>query len=338
MLNKLHIISLIVFPVILLFTIFLSKKLKLVDKPNLRKVHKTDVVNTSGFILSLFMVYITGVSEFSKLLENIVILGFLIALIGFFDDRVEMKPSTKFFLTLFPVSYLILNDFTLTNLGKYEYINYIELGKASVPFTLLAVMLLVNAINYIDGTDGLLIGYSITTLSYFYFLSDKQSEYTFLIIIFIYILLISLIFNFLSIRSGFKSFVGDAGSLFISFFISFTLIFLYKFEEIHPAFLIWACWLPVYDFLHVTFNRLIIKKNFSKPDKSHFHHYVLVFFSNNHFKTFLFINLLNFFIIFIGYVVCVNIGKIYSLFLFIILFFVFMLLKSKFKKINSLAL
>ena len=164
MLNKLHIISLIFFPFILFFAIFLSKKLKLVDKPNFRKVHKTDVVNISGFLISSYMLYITGISEFSKLLENVIILGFVMALIGFFDDRIELKPSTKFFLTLFPVSYLILNDFTLTNLGKYEYINYIELGKASVPFTLLAVMLLVNAINYIDGTDGLLIGYAVTAL------------------------------------------------------------------------------------------------------------------------------------------------------------------------------
>ena len=70
MLNKLQIISLIFFPFILFFAIFLSKKLKLVDKPNFRKVHQTDVVNTSGFLISSYMLYITGISEFSKLLES----------------------------------------------------------------------------------------------------------------------------------------------------------------------------------------------------------------------------------------------------------------------------
>ena len=330
--DELNIIYFVVFPFILLFTIYSSKKLNLVDKPNSRKVHDKDVVNTSGVTIALFMLYIVGVTEFSKLLENIIILGFVMTLIGFFDDRVEMKPATKFFLSLFPVSYLILEGFTLTNLGKYEYINLIELGKASIPFTFLAVMLLINAINYIDGTDGLLIGHAITCLSYFYLLSDKQSEYLPLIIIFIYILLITLFFNFLSIQSGFKAFVGDAGSLFLSFFISFTLIYLYKYENIHPAFLIWACWLPVYDFLHVTFYRLINKSDFSNPDKSHFHHYVLEYFSNNHLKTFLFINFLNLVIIFFGYLVSIEIGKIFSLLLFVILFFVFMMIKIRLKK------
>ena len=323
---------LIIFPFLMLFVIFLSKRLNLVDKPNLRKVHKLDVVNISGITISIFMVTVIGITEYSKLLENIIIFGFLISLIGFFDDRSEMKPSTKFFLMLFPTSYLILNGFTLTNLGKYEFINILELGKASIPFTFLAVMLLINAINYIDGTDGLLIGYAITALLYFYFLSDKQSQYLSLILIFIYFLFISLIFNFLPIQSGFKSFMGDSGSLFISFFISFTIIFLYKYKDIHPAFLIWACWLPVYDFLHVTFQRLIIRSNFSNPDKSHFHHYVLNFFSNNHFKTFLSINSLNIIIIYLGYFVSQQIGAIYSLLLFVLLFFVFISMKLKLKK------
>ena len=323
---------LIIFPFLMLFVIFLSKRLNLVDKPNLRKVHKLDVVNISGITISIFMVIVIGITEYSKLLENIIIFGFLISLIGFFDDRSEMKPSTKFFLMLFPTSYLILNGFTLTNLGKYEFINILELGKASIPFTFLAVMLLINAINYIDGTDGLLIGYAITALLYFYFLSDKQSQYLSLILIFIYFLFISLIFNFLPIQSGFKSFMGDSGSLFISFFISFTIIFLYKYKDIHPAFLIWACWLPVYDFLHVTFQRLIIRSNFSNPDKSHFHHYVLNFFSNNHFKTFLSINSLNIIIIYLGYFVSQQVGAIYSLSLFVLLFLLFVSMKLKLKK------
>ena len=135
--------------------------------------------------------------------------------------------------------------------------------------------LLINSINYIDGTDGLLIGYTITALSYFYFLSDNQNQYTQLFLIFIYILIISLFFNFLPVKSGFKSFLGDSGSLFIGFFLSFTIIFLYKYQNIHPAFLIWVCWLPIYDFLYVTFKRLSIKRNFSHQDKTHLHHYIL---------------------------------------------------------------
>ena len=322
--------SLTVFPLFLYFMIIMSKKMNFIDKPNSRKIHKAAIVNISGLTISLYLLIVIGASEYSSHLENIIALGFILSLIGFFDDRIEMKPSTKFFLTLFPVSYLILNGYNLTDLGKYEYVHYIYLGKFSIPFTFLAVMLLVNAINYIDGTDGLLIGYSITSLLYFYFLADKNSQFLNLILIFVYILIVCLIFNFLPIKSGLKSFVGDSGSLFISFFLSFTLIFLYKYMDIHPAFLIWACWLPVYDFLHVTFNRLKLKNNFTHPDNSHLHHYILNFFSNSHVKTFLLINFINLAIICFGYFICLKVGKIYSLSLFAGLYFLYIFIKNIF--------
>lgn len=326
--------SLILFPLFMTFAILFAKKFNLVDKPNNRKIHKVKIVNISGVIIFSYLIFIIANTELSKLLEQIIIMGFAAVVIGFFDDRKEMKPTTKLFLMFFPSIYLILNGFELKDLGKYEYIHILQLGKLSIIFTLLAVILLINSINYIDGTDGLLIGYTITALSYFYFLSDSQNQYTQIFLIFIYILIISLFFNFLPASSGFKSFLGDSGSLFIGFFLSFTIIFLYKYHNIHPAFLIWVCWLPIYDFLYVTFKRILNKKDFSNPDKSHLHHYILKFFFNNQLKTFLLINFLNLIIICIGYFMCLFVGKIFSLFLFIVLFLVFIFLRLKLEKIK----
>ena len=209
------------------------------------------------------------------------------------------------------------------------------LGKFSLVFTILAVILLINSINYIDGSDGLLIGYTITTFVYFYFLSDREQLYLQIFLILISLLLISLIFNFLPVKTGHKSFLGDSGSLFIGFFISFIMIFLYKYQNIHPAFLVWACWLPIYDFLYVTFNRILKNKNFSNPDKSHFHHHILKFFFDNHLKTFLAINALNIFIISIGYIVCLSLGRLYSIILYIIFFFFFTWIRFKINQFVS---
>lgn len=324
---------LIFFPLYMYFGIFIAKKLKIVDKPNKRKIHKVEVVNLSGILIYSYLCLVTLNNEYISLIKEIIIIGLAVIIIGFIDDRREVNPITKLTLLFFPSCYLILNGFKITNLGNYEYIDFIELGEFSLIFTLLAVMLLINAINYLDGTDGLLTGYTITAFSYFYFLSDKQAQYADIFLIFSYILFISLIFNFLPSSSNCKSFLGDSGSLFIGFFLSFTIIFLYKYKNIHPAFLIWSCWLPVYDFIHVTFNRLITKTNFLKPDRSHFHHIILKFFSNSHYKTFLLINFLNFAIIFIGYVVCLKIGKIYSLTLFVIFFVFFTLIKIRLRKL-----
>ena len=43
--------------------------------------------------------------------------------------------------------------------------------------------------------------------------------------------------------------------------------------NIHPAYLIWTCWYPIYDFLYVTSKRFINKKIY-KADILHLHHYV----------------------------------------------------------------
>ena len=334
MLTNQLILSLILFPFFMIFAISVAKKFNIVDKPNKRKIHKVEIVNISGIVIFSFLIFISANTEFSNLIEQIIITGFLVVIIGFIDDRKAIKPSTKLILLFLPSIYLILNGFELSDLGKYEYIDFLKLGKLSIIFTLFSVMLLINSINYIDGTDGLLIGYTITALSYFYFLSDNQNQYTQIFLIFIYILIISLFFNFLPASSGFKSFLGDSGSLFIGFFLSLTIIFLYKYHNIHPAFLIWVCWLPIYDFLYVTFKRILNKKDFSNPDKSHLHHYILKFFSSNHLKTFLLINFLNLIIICIGYFMCLFVGKIFSLFLFIFLFLLFILIRLKLEKVK----
>jgi len=322
-------ISIFFFPILMFFMIFVAKKLDFVDKPNHRKIHKSKVANITGITICIYLIFIVISSEFSFLLEKIIIIGLVIALIGFLDDRKEITPSMKLMLILLPSSYLVFNGFELTDIGIYEYIGFLYLGKFSIIFTLLSVLLLINSINYIDGTDGLLIGYTITALIYFYFLSGNQNQYSQIFLIFVYILIISLFFNFLPIKSGFKSFLGDSGSLFIGFFISFTIIFLYKYHSIHPALLIWVCWLPIYDFLYVTLNRFVKKQDFYNPDKSHLHHYVLKYFSKNHFKTFLCINLINLLVISIGYFLSMFIGKIYSLFSFILFFFIFVFARLK---------
>ena len=304
--------TLIIFTLLMFIGIIAARRFNIVDKPNNRKIHETKIPNITGVIIFFYLLLIVANTEFSNLIEQIIVAGFTVVLIGFIDDRKEINPLTKIFFLLFPSGYLILNGFELTNLGQYEYMGTIYLGKFSLIFTFLAVMLLINSINYIDGIDGLLIGYTVTALLYFYFLSDNQNQYSQIFMLFIIMLIISLIFNFLPTKSGLKSFLGDSGSLFIGFFISFIMIFLFKYQKIHPAFLIWSCWLPIYDFLYVTSNRILKKENFSNPDKSHLHHHFFEYFSKNHFKTFLIINTSNLIIICIGYFVCLFIGKIYS--------------------------
>ena len=167
-----------------------------------------------------------------------------------------------------------MNGINIYDLGNYEYIGTLYLGKFQLPFLILASGLLINATNYIDGVDGLLLTFFISCLGYYIYLIDEPNT-IYLIKILLVPIFLNLILNLLSVKSKFKFFSGNIGSLFIGFFISFLTIDLYSSFGIHPVYLIWPLWYPVYDFLFVSINRAINKKSIFSADNSHLHHKVL---------------------------------------------------------------
>ena len=316
-----------IYLLLLLLTIFVSQKLNFFDNPSsLRKIQKFKVMNTSGVSLYIFCMIIINYFEFSKELENIIALGFFIVVCGFIDDQKSLTPGVKLVLLIVPVIYLILNGYQLDDLGNYEFIGKIELGKFGLIFTILACGLLINGYNYIDGIDGLLILNILCGVIYILFLINISEVKNFFYF-FSIPLILNLIFNFLPSNNRYKIFLGDGGSLFLGFFISFSIIYLYKYQNIHPAYLIWICWYPVFDFLFVTFYRIKIQKDFFQADKLHFHHYILLRFNNSHISSSLVITTLNAIIILIGYLTTTFVGNLYSLLLFILLFLIFSIIR-----------
>jgi len=326
----------IIYILILFSIIFISKKLDLYDYPsNKRKIHSKPTLNTSGVALYVYLLIIVSNNEFSYHLEEIILIGLFVALSGFLDDQKGLSPSLKLMLLLIPGLYLILNGYTLKDLGEYEYFNTINLGKFSLIFTIFAYGLLVNSYNYVDGIDGLLLSTITIGVCYAIFLSQNQNTVEFLKI-FLIPIMINTYFNFLPSKSSFKIFGGDCGSLFLGYFMSFLMIYLYIKEKIHPAYLIWMCWYPVYDFLFITIYRIKTKKNLFLADNNHLHHILLNnYFYKSHLKTSMFICLLNITIIILNYNLINYFGKIFSLMLFIILFIIYYLFRfAQLKKIK----
>lgn len=316
--------TLSLFYLIILFSIiFLSMKMNLYDLPGNRKIHNKKIINTSGLALYIFLLSVLFFYQTPDQLEKIVLSGLMIIIIGFLDDQKNLKPIIKLILLFIPISYLIIfNDFNLNDLGDYKFFNKIYLGNFGVIFSLLACGLLINAYNYIDGVDGLLISISLSGIIYLIILHSDPNIIKFLIL-FCLPLVINLFFNLLPTSNKFKIFMGNSGSLFIGFFLSFFIIASYKFEGLHPSFLIWTCWYPVSDFLIVTFDRLINKKIFYAPDNTHFHHLVIKKFRLSHIKTTSLLTFGNMIVIYLGYLTAKNFDGIYSLILFVLFFFIF---------------
>jgi UDP-GlcNAc:undecaprenyl-phosphate/decaprenyl-phosphate GlcNAc-1-phosphate transferase len=318
-----------IYLILLASTFLISKKLDFYDKPNIRKIHKTNIFNTGGIIIYIFYLIVVNFFEFNHNVELIISIGFFICLVGFIDDRINLKPSNKVIFIIIPSAYLILNGISLINLGYYEYIGVLNLGKFQLPFLILATGLLINATNYIDGVDGLLLTFFISCLGYYIFLIE-DTKTIYLIKLLLIPAFLNLILNMLPSKSKFKFFSGNIGSLFIGFFISFLTIELYNSFDIHPVYLIWPLWYPVYDFLFVSINRAILKKSIFSADNSHLHHKILIKFKKNHLNTILLFFILNISIIYLGFLIG-NFSKLLSLIAFIFIFFLYLTLRFKFK-------
>ena len=314
--------------------IYLSRYLGYFDKPNKRGIHRLPTINTGGLIIYLFFLSVISQGEFNYNIELIVSIGFFVCLTGFIDDRINLNPSNKILLIIIPSIYLILKGISISDLGQYEYLGNLELGKFKIPFLLLSIGLLINATNYIDGIDGLLLIFFLSCLIYYIFLIDDIETIN-LLKFFVMASFLNLILNLLPSKNKFKVFSGDSGSLFIGFFISFMTIELYNSFDIHPAILIWPLWYPVYDFLFVSINRLINKKSIFKPDNTHLHHIIYKKFNGNIISPIVLFLLFNSSIIFLGYKIS-EISKLLSLSIFVIGFTIFFIVRLlAFKKFKN---
>ena len=319
----------VIYFILFSFVFLISKYFNWVDEPNKRKIHSFPIYNTSGLALYLFYAVIISQYEFNHNIELIIATGSFVCLGGFIDDRKNIRPITKLIIIFIPSIYLLNNGISITDIGEYEYIGLINLGKFSIPFLVLAIGLLINATNYVDGVDGLLLGLFITSLVYYLFLVDSIEVQNLLKLLLIPVV-INFIFNIIPHKTSIKFFFWRLWKSFYRFFLSFLTINLYKEFNIHPAYLIWPLWYPVYDFLYVSINRLQKNRSLFTPDKTHLHQIIFYRLNQNHILTTFIFLVINIIIILISYYLN-NLSKITSLSFFVIGFFIYFFIRKKIK-------
>ena len=327
MINNIFLYLLISF--LILITISkISYTFNLVDIPNQRKKHLKPTAFTGGLILSF--IYIISIILFdidAEKLNLTLSLGFLIAIVGFIDDKYHLNIGGKLSLQIIPIIYLIfLENFSLNNIGDYNYFK-LELNTFAIPFTLLSILLLINSFNYFDGLDGTLTLTTISVLAILYFLANDENDKLFLIIVFLPLFLF-LFFNF-SVFKLPKLFLGDSGSLLLGFIISFSLIYLANYKLIHPILLAWSVAIFVFEFLSINIIRLKNNKNPFSAGHDHLHH-VLYKNTKSIFQTNLFIFFVNIIFFIAGYMSFVFISPLISLILFISLFLIYLAIRKNF--------
>ena len=256
--------------------------LNLYDYPSSsRKIHKEKTSLLGGIIFFgvtlLFFLFDKNFNNNLKQYHSFTIIIPLILLffVGYIDDKVGLSSIKKTFLFIIIIFFPIFfnGDFQISIL-KFSLIEKnIQLGIFSIFFTIICVFIFINSFNMYDGINGQAGIYSFVLFSYFLYKNINVN----LSLAIIITLLFFLIFNFRG-----KVFLGDNGSIFISFLISLIIINSYNLEIINTCEEIFILMmLPGIDMTRLFIQRLLKKKNPLIADGNHFHHLMLKFFSSS---------------------------------------------------------
>ncbi|MCB9983533.1 MAG: undecaprenyl/decaprenyl-phosphate alpha-N-acetylglucosaminyl 1-phosphate transferase [Rhodospirillales bacterium] len=274
----LFLISFIAVAVLMPLARKIAKRAGLVDAPGGRKDHVGEVPLVGGLVIvPVFMALslLMG-AEFSSvwpLYAGLV----LLLIMGALDDRFHMRAGIKFgvqglaaLLAVLPGGAVIHQLGNLFGLGDFG------LGFMAIPFSLACVMLVINAINLMDGLDGLAGGASFVILACFALAG--WSVHTPQILILLGALAGFLIYN---MRSPFRRkaavFLGDAGSLCLGLMIAWFAIKLSgpEIRVIEPMGVAWVLALPIWDECAQFYRRVREGRHPFSPDRGHFHHHFI---------------------------------------------------------------
>ena len=259
----------------------IAYKVGLVDQPK-RSDHKTHtrpaalVGGLSIFVAFCFTLLFINMplSQLRPLLAGSIVL----IVIGVLDDLRELSPSMRFVSQITACLIMIfMGDVYLTDLGRLVTDSVLNLSVLSIPFTIFAVVGVINAFNMSDGMDGQSGMLAISILLVLILLCFIQGDHLCMITL---IALAGAVSGFLvfNLRRGknkaARVFMGDAGSMFIGYMISWHLIHLSQGEAavIKPITAVWIFALPICDTLTVMIRRFLNKKSPLKADNSHYHH------------------------------------------------------------------
>jgi UDP-GlcNAc:undecaprenyl-phosphate GlcNAc-1-phosphate transferase len=254
---------------------------KIYAYPNLRSTHKTIIPTGGGIVFSglhivfllLSLLFIDDI-DISESLSKICIGGFLIYIVGFIDDKFAIKPRYKLIGQIVVAIFMFYMGFKISEVSN-PFGPILGLGYLSFPVTILWYLLVINAINLIDGLDGLAAG--ITLISCIVLMIYSFDAKNFLIFIsatyMAIALLVFLVFNFPKARC----FMGDTGSLYIGFMLASLAIAgnesqfkgITTFTILIP---VTVLFIPILDTVFTVFRRMKSKQKIFRADKNHLHH------------------------------------------------------------------
>lgn len=290
-------IAMIVLPNILL----ISHKKRLFDMPDKRKVHHAPIPRLGG--LSFFPVVLITMGGLLQVyhlmgyhsdsmqgsttpyeLLALLVGSMMLFLVGLADDLIGVGYKKKFIVQVIAAVLLVASGVWIKSLdglfGVYDVSPWFGMS-----FTVLIVVYVTNAINLIDGIDGLASGLcaiSLVALAGLHIWLHLYS-YALLCISALGVIIPFWYYNvFGNEMRGRKLFMGDSGSLSLGYILSFLMIHLssvdvstFVKEDYNMVLAFTTMLVPLLDVVRVVGHRVRNGKNPFLPDKNHIHHKLL---------------------------------------------------------------
>lgn len=275
----------------------LCYKREIFDLPDKRKVHKNNVPRLGGIVFapSALLGYLSAIAtvsikhpeSFENMSYSTIFIGsgaLLIYLIGIFDDILGCSAKLKFAIQFIAACSFPACGLYIDSLYGLLGVNEIPIW-VSYPLTVFITLLIVNAVNLIDGIDGLAAGLSLIALTAYgwLFKNIETNSFAYLCAGFSGTLVTFLFFNLLgSTKRRTKTFMGDSGSLLLGILLAY-LTMKYAMDGSYtlphrPDGLLMAYSLllvPCFDLCRVALCRLRRHRGIFDPDKTHLHHKIM---------------------------------------------------------------
>ncbi len=262
-------IALLTFVMILLLIRY-APKLGLVDRPNERSMHQKITPRGAGiaFVASIYISLLLFDPQYLKKYDYIYIAIALVWIGGIWDDIKSISPKMKFVFLFIASVILFREEYAIFDLGTYFGYHLMLPHWIAYIFTFFAIAGYTNALNLMDGLDGLAGSVSLVILATFLAIGIQYHDELLITLsaFFIIALIIFLAFNW----HPAKIFMGDSGSLTLGFVIALLTIRVSHY--ISPAAVLFIIALPLLDTFIVMTRRKQRHRSLFEADKNHMHH------------------------------------------------------------------
>ncbi len=247
----------------------------MVDSPDERKVHTTAIPRSGGvgIVVGLLIPLILWL-DFSSFTNSLIIGCFILLLFGAWDDARNIRPCYKFIGQL--LAAILVVYYGDIYVSHFPFLGIDELSPhIGKPFTVIAIVGMINALNLSDGLDGLAGGEALISLvAVFYLAYLYEGNVTMAITA----ATIGGIFGFLRFNSHpARIFMGDAGSQTLGFILAVLVVYLTQQVNsvVSPVTALLLLGFPIIDSLVVFYLRARRGDSLVVAAKDHLHHRLL---------------------------------------------------------------